>query len=116
MHLSLRGRKYIVNNSYFDIDDIGAEGDGAALLCITDLMQCCRGNETDGGGALGQWFYPNGTNVSIEGNKYDFYRNRGRSVVRLNRRNSARSPTGLYCCEVPDATNTQQRICANIGK
>ena len=25
-------------------------------------------------------------------------------------------PTGLFCCEVPDATGVTQRICANIGE
>ena len=115
VYLSLHGRIYASTNSYIDIDEIG-EGDEAALLCITDLMRCCRGIDRLGDPALGQWFYPNGINVSIEGAGYDFYRNRGPSVVRLNRRNNATSPTGLYCCGVPDSTFTQHRVCANIGR
>ena len=78
-------------------------------------MQCCHGNETGGKGALGEWHYPDGTNVGIKDSGDDIYRNRGLSVVRLNRRNNAISPTGLYCCEVPDASNTMQRVCANVG-
>ena len=104
------------NNSHVDIQyDIG-EGDEAALLCITDLVKCCYSADTPREvGGLGQWFYPNGSAVPIEGAGYDLYRNRGRSVVRLNRRRNGTSPTGLYCCEVPDSTFTTQRICANIG-
>ena len=116
MYLSLRGRIYTRNSSYIDIDEIG-EGDEAALLCVTDLVQCCRGDNTPGsGGALGKWFYPNGGSVQVEGSRDNIYRNRGPSVVRLHRRNNIRSPAGLYCCEVPDATNNSQKVCANIGK
>ena len=114
MYLSLCGRIH-AGNSYVDIDDIGEE-DEAALLCVTNLTQCCRGSDTpDGVGALGVWLYPNGTEVLIQSRGDDFYRNRNRSVVRLNRRNDAISPTGLYCCVVPDSTFTMQRVCANVG-
>ena len=115
MYLSLRGINF-TNNSYVDIDDIG-EGDDGALLCVTNLIQCCRGIDTPGdGGALGEWFYPNGTDVEIKDSGNDIYRNRGPSVVLLNRRSNAMFPTGLYCCEVPDASNIQRRVCANVGK
>ena len=115
VYLSLRGI-HATNNSYVDIDDIGEGDDGAALLCVTDLTQCCRGIDTPGaGGALGEWFYPNGIDVRIKYSGDDFYRDRDRSIVRLNRRNKAMFPTGLYCCEVPDALNTLQRVCANVG-
>ena len=115
MYLSLHGIPIITNNSYVDIYDIG-EGDEAALLCITDLVQCCYHADTPHGvGVLGQWFFPNGSAVQSKGAGYDFYRNRGRSVVRLNLRNNASSPTGLYCCEVPDSNFTIHRVCANIG-
>ena len=103
------------NNSHADVYDIG-EGDEAALLCITNLVECCYSSDTPiGVGGLGEWFYPNGSTVPIEGAGYDLYRNRGPSVVRLNRRRNGTSPTGLYCCEVPDSTFTTQRVCANIG-
>ena len=118
MYLYHRGRIYISNSSYIDIDDIG-EGDEAALICITDLTQCCRvGIDTEslGDTVLGWWFYPNGTDVPVAGEGYDVYSSRGPSIVHINRRNNIRSPTGLYCCEVPDATNTVRRVCANIGK
>ena len=115
MYLSLGGRIYTSNNSYIDIDDIGAGDTSAALLCITDLLECCHARHTLDATYLGQWLYPNGTDVHKESDNYDFYRNRGPSIVRLYCRNSVRSPTGLYCCEVPDALNSQNRVCANVG-
>jgi hypothetical protein len=116
VYLYLRGRLYVRNSSYIDIDDIG-EGDNGALVCVTDLTQCCSvGVDTVGDAVLGRWFYPNGTDVPVDGYGYAFYSSRGQSSVRINRRNNIRSPSGLYCCEVPDASNTQQRVCANIGE
>ena len=34
----------------------------------------------------------------------------------LNRPSGVESPTGQFCCEVPDATITNQTLCVNIGK
>ena len=65
-------------------------------------------------GALGQWVYPNGSVVGTRSNGQDFYVDRGPSVVRLNRRSNAVSTTGLFCCEVPDATAKNTKICVNV--
>ena len=49
----LRGRIYVGNNSYVDIDEIG-EGDDGALLCVNDPVQCCHmGVDTLGDTVLG---------------------------------------------------------------
>ena len=93
------------NNSNILITDIG-EGDSEALLCYTDLAQCCRGIETPNGIALGEWLYPNGSKIATGMSGDDFYWNRGPSLVRLNRRNNATSPEGQFCCVIPDATLT----------
>ena len=115
MFFTLGGQPYH-NGSHILIGEIG-EGDEAALLCITDLVQCCRGEDTPGvGGALGEWFYPNGSFVRVNGSNDDFYRDRGLGSVRLNRRNDATSPVGQYCCVVPDATSTDKTTCINIGE
>ena len=98
------------------IADIG-EGDDGALLCFTDLIQCCRGDDTSIATApLGEWFFPNGSAVPISSAGGDFYRTRGPSVVRLHCRNNATSPIGQFCCEVPDATSINMSVCANIGE
>ena len=59
-------------------------------------------------GILGDWYYPNGTGFANNGELWDFYRNRGPSVVRLNRRRDG--VTGIYCCEIPDTTGVVQTI------
>ena len=92
------------------ISDIG-EGDDA-LLCVTDLKQCCRRNQTlNSSGVLGDWYYPNGTRI-VSGDM--FRRNRNRSVVRLHRMVSITAPTGQFCCKVPDATYENVTICINV--
>ena len=80
------------------LSDIGEEE--SALYCITDEEQCCSSSET-GGSELGNWFFPTQDEVDTTG---DIYSSRGASAVWLNRRNNAQSPTGVYRCEIPDAT------------
>ena len=49
---------------------------------------------------MGQWYYPDGSQVGVMDASGNYYRNRGQSVVRLHRRNGAMSPTGVFCCEI----------------
>ena len=66
------------------------------MICQTDLRPCKISR-------AGEWYYPNGTAVPIEGRQQDFYRNRDdNGTVRLNRRNNANYPVGVYRCEIPD--------------
>lgn len=51
---------------------------------------------------IGQWHFPDGTQVEIRDMLGALYRNRGPSVVRLNRRNNATMPTGMFHCEIED--------------
>ena len=88
----------LTNNSVVVLSDIGEEE--SALYCITDEEQCCSSSET-GGSELGNWFFPTQDEVDTTG---DIYSSRGASAVWLNRRNNAQSPTGVYRCEIPDAT------------
>ena len=73
-------------------------------------------------GRAGEWYFPDGTAVPIQGGatSLNFYRNRGDDgTVNLNRLNTnVITPTviGLFCCEVPDATGAMQRLCINIGE
>ena len=105
VRFQLNGQSY-GNDSEVLLTDIG-DGD-SALLCLTDNTQCCN---VAGLGPLGEWYFPDGTPVVNGTNQSrSIYRNRGPSVVRLNRRNNATSPTGVYRCEVPDASGTIQNI------
>ena len=100
----LRGTPY-QNNSVVTLEDIG-EGDDA-LLCITFQTACCNSAYT-GGSAIGNWFFPNGTRVLSSGSNWDFHRNRGQMVVRLNRRRGG--VEGIYRCEIPESMNVTRTI------
>ena len=110
VRFSLRGTTYY-NNSLVTLDDIGESND--ALLCITDNTACCARDQSPGGGILGDWYYPNGTGVpsafvALPNVQWEFYRNRGPSVVRMNRRRGG--VNGIYHCVIPDTTGVDQTI------
>ena len=89
------------------LEDIG-EGDDA-LFCMTNQTACCRPPYTGGNGSVfGNWFFPNGTRVPSSGSQWDFYRNRGQMVVRMNRRRDG--VEGIYRCEIPDAMNVTRTV------
>ena len=94
VRLTLRGVQYHDNDT-INIMAIG-END-SALICQTDLRPCCKRFRA------GHWYYPNGTAVLNSNAGGDYYRNRGDDgTVRLNRRNNAIYPIGIYRCEIPD--------------
>ena len=97
------------------LEDIG-EGDDA-LLCVTDQTACCGRAQSLGRGVLGDWYYPNGTGVANSfivppDLQWEFYRNRGQSVVRLNRRRGG--VAGIYHCEIPDANGVTQDMYVGV--
>ena len=107
--LFLKGSIYS-NHSLVNISDIG-EG-SAALHCFTNKSDCCRRSE---GQVSGEWYFPgNGSTVGTSGGAGSIYRNRGPSVVRLNRRNNAMMPSGVFRCEIPDANGTNQNIYVGV--
>ena len=116
IYLSLRGTVY-ANNSVVPITEIRETNttSNTGLQCITDRMPCCFSE-----GRTGEWFFPNGLHVPIQNSAVTFYRTRGDDgTVNLNRLNTnVITPTGLFCCRVPDARglNVMPRLCANISK
>ena len=104
VRFSLGGTTY-QNNSLVTLEDIG-EGDDA-LLCKTSLLACCEP-------FLGNWFFPNGTGLPSEivnvtsGLQWEFYRDRGWTVVRMHRRRGG--VTGIYHCEIPDTVGIIKSI------
>ena len=110
--LQLSGQRY-GNHSLVTLTDIG-DGDTAALLCLTDRVECCKGSSVGGAADLGEWYFPDGGIVPDGLGGASIYRNRRASRVQLNRRNNAQSPTGVYRCEVPDANGTKQNIYVGV--
>ena len=104
---------WLANNSIVTFGDIGE--DNCALLCYTNLSQCC--NISNSGFRVGEWYFPNKTTVKTKGeDNKDFYRNRGTRVVRLNRRNNAMTPTGIFCCVIPGSSHGNFCVGAyNVG-
>ena len=108
IRFSLRNMTY-QNNSLVALEDIG-EGDNA-LHCRTDQTACCQHPYSTT--ILGNWFFPNGTVIpdaiiNANGTQWDFYRNRGQMVVRMNRRKAG--VTGVHSCTIPDVLGVHQTI------
>ena len=109
LQLVFRGVSYS-NNTQLLISDIGDTSIGSAILCTTNRSPCCSTNH------LGEWYYPNGSMVPNNAAGEDFYRGRGEDqTIRLNRRNNAQSPTGSFCCELPDTIDVSHRLCVTLG-
>ena len=102
--MSLRGIP-IDDDGFVNASDIGiysADTINVALLCLTNETNCCGNLEP--GPVTGDWRFPNGTRVGGFDNGTEiandfFYRNRGQSVVRLNRYNNP-SERGRFRCEL----------------
>ena len=113
VYLALRG-VHITNNSNINIRNIGQTSDdpNGALQCITDRIPCCRRQNI----RHGEWYQPNGELVQGKFSITAFYRNRGdNGEVSLSRPSGVIYPNGMFCCEVPDATNTNRTLCVNIS-
>ena len=105
----------IPNHGLVLLEDIG-ESD-AALLCTTDLVACCRRYDTGYYSPLGNWFFPNRTAlpnmiIDAQGLMWEFYRNRGQSVVRMNRRRGG--VNGIYRCAIPDQSGNTQSLYVGV--
>ena len=73
------------------------------LLCVTLLMSTLSAvARTADGGSRVEWYHPDGTKIPPNTPDTDFYRTRYTQQVRLNHRNNAMSPIGVFTCEVPN--------------
>ena len=111
------------NGDSLPILDVGSEETreipATSLICVTTAVnsQCCRGSD---GGAVGDWFYPNGTMVprrrGAPGSSA-FTRTGFAQQVRLNSRARIRPDIfGLYTCVVPDVNGTSVSASINLSK
>ena len=118
VYLSLNRIAY-ANNSIIQINEIGetdpyTPSQNGGLQCITDKMPCCQTEPH----RFGEWYFPDETSVPMQDSAVSYYHNTGDDgTVNLNRISSdVMSPTGLFCCAIPDATDTLQRMCATISE
>ena len=100
------------NNSVVNITDIGTGS--AALLCITTYLPCCFSGPPPGT----HWYFPNGSRVELL-NTLPYYRRRTDASYSppgtvLLHRNPEGATTGVFRCEIPDATGTLQNIYVGI--
>lgn len=115
VYLTLRGVVY-ANNSVISITEIEQTNatSNTGLQCNTDSTPCCATPPY----RFGEWYFPDGRAIPVQGAATTFYRSRGDDgTVNLNRLNTGiTSPTGQFCCVVPDASDIVQIVCADIGE
>ena len=113
--LTLNNVNY-TNNSVVNITDIGTGS--AALLCTTSYYPCCFSGPPPGT----HWYLPNGSRVSNT-NTLPYYRSRidgnprftpRRPGTVLLHRNPEGTTTGVFHCEIPDASGDLQSIYVGI--
>jgi len=106
--ITLNGVTY-ANNSIVTNTDIGTGS--TALVCTTTYTPCCTSfynPET-------QWYFPNGSRVPNNPNlpyqrtrRYDYF---GRVILN---RNSESTTTGIFHCDIPDASGVTQSLYVGI--
>ena len=82
-----------------------------AVVCTTDRMPCCKNMPQHG-----EWKFPNGTLVTEEQRTFRRNRDNNGNVNLFRVSSDVMSPTGRFCCDVKDATATNQTMCTNIGE
>ena len=108
----MNGQTYS-NNTALPSSNIGERS--RALICLTNLLECCSSYETESGpigaagsGPLGSWTLPSGSVAPSSGSSLTI--SRGLSSVFLNRGRFVTAPSGIYTCEIPDASRTTSVI------
>ena len=96
------------NNSIVTRTDIGTGS--AALLCTTTLPGCCTRFTTP----QPHWYFPNGSEVVNDGG-LPYYRTRSSNPgTVLLHRNPQGTTTGIFLCDIPDASGVLQSLYVGI--
>ena len=96
----------LTNHSYIRRGLIGI-GSNNSLYCVTDNAACCNNGE-------GNWYnYTDSVVQQGTNGDSDLYVTRGDGVVYLNRITGGSS--GMWRCDIPDSTGTQQSIYIYLG-
>ena len=97
------------------VTDIGSSFFMSALFCLTPSLECCSDSETPNAASVTrEWYLPDGTPVASDNSP--FIKSRVSSAVSLHndRFSSNTAPSGVYRCEIPDASGTSQNIYVGI--
>ena len=95
------------NNSIVTRTDIGTGS--AALLCTTTRTGCCSSGDPET-----QWFLPDGSRVQNNGG-LPYYRTRSSNPGSvLLHRNTQGTTTGIFRCDILDASGVLQRMFVGI--
>ncbi len=120
------GSRTLSDGDSVNITDIGGQptnrnDPGSTLICDTTAvnMECCRKKDTGMGvGAIGNWYFPNGsavlTLVNLGQTTHTFYRVVYTQQVRLASRGAPVGPLGIYTCSVPDSNGIPVNATVNI--
>jgi len=97
----------LTNNSIVTDSDIGTGT--AALVCTTTYTPCCTSDNQDS-----QWYFPNG--IQVPNNPaLPYQRTRGSFPGRvILNRNSESTTTGIFHCDIPDASGVTQSLYVGI--
>ena len=93
-YVSFKGQT-LANHSYVNLSAVGHDD---SVQCHTDLSTCCSMEQ---GFHRGDWYFPNGTRLSVPPTSDDIYETRGSKTVHLHRSNQ--NTSGIYRCDI--ATN-----------
>ena len=102
----------MINDSNITVNTIETSINQQHLVCTTDRMPCCQASPQ-----YGEWYFPNGSQIKHkQEGAVAFHRSRDNdgNVHLFRTHHTIRSPTGRFCCEVEDATGTNQTLCVNI--
>jgi len=92
----------LTNNSIVAMTDIGIGS--AALVCTTTYRPCCSSDNPNT-----QWYFPNGSQVP-NNPALPYQRTRAATGRVILSRNSESTTTGIFHCDIPDATGMFQSL------
>ena len=87
------------NHAYVNLTLVGTDNSdpGNTVRCFTDLTTCCTNSQ---GVHRGDWYFPNGDEVTTVSPGIDILVRRVTQQVALRRRNNAMGPSGIYRCDI----------------
>ena len=102
------------NNSVVTVTDIGTSFFSSALFCLTSSLECCSDSETPNAASMTrEWYLPDGSAVTSVNSP--FTKTRVSSAVSLHTSDPfTTAESGVYRCEIPDASGTSQDIYVGI--